>query len=596
MPRADGDAPPRADRLAPVGPLGMLDRAFALARGGGLAVAGPAWAGGALLAAAVVGVYYVERVEGVHTLRPALALALVLAWWGRAWLLGRAARRVTRALWDAELEPAAGRPVDVLRTALVAGLGMWIWSWLLVAGTLAGAVGVVLMLPLLALRGTGAPSWIARSACTSVAGFRGFYRAFRDNAGRRAAGLLTEGLVLLGALGLALNLYAATFVGVLLARSFVGLEVATVESFLSPSNTFVQLVIGAAALVLLEPLRAALSAATYVDARVRAEGLDLRAALDEAIRHARGARRGGSAGATPPHAEAPSPARAAAKAGLVLLATLAAAGPGRAQPPPAFPPPPPEGVDGAYEPNELPAAARPDAPAALPAPHRWPGDPGPLPAVEVEPRDRAVQERVEGILARREFRELEDHRGEGARDLIERLFRWLLRPPDELPRFERPTMGEVPLPGPAFFLALGAALLLAVGAYLFATRRREREEARRAEQRAAVAEDPRERPPSSFLDEAAQLADGGDLREALRALYLATLVALDRRRLIAFDPHRTNWQYLRQMPRGEPRDAFRQLTRLFDHKWYGHEATTRHDYERCRSLARAIVGPPPEAP
>ena len=136
---------------------------------------------------------------------------------------------------------------------------------------------------------------------------------------------------------------------------------------------------------------------------------------------------------------------------------------------------------------------------------------------------------------------------------------------------------------------------MAVGGYLVATRRRERPERSRTHGAGAAAEDPRERPPASFLERAAHLAEHGDLREALRALYLATLVALDRRRLIAFDPHRTNWQYLRKMPRGETRDAFRQFTDLFDHKWYGRGDTTRRDYERCRELASAIVGETPEA-
>ena len=66
-------------------------------------------------------------------------------------------------------------------------------------------------------------------------------------------------------------------------------------------------------------------------------------------------------------------------------------------------------------------------------------------------------------------------------------------------------------------------------------------------------------------------------------------VSLDRRRLIAFDPHLTNWQYLRQMPRGDLRTAFHEFTRLFDHKWYGHEPTTEDDYARCRELATDIV-------
>ena len=43
------------------------------------------------------------------------------------------------------------------------------------------------------------------------------------------------------------------------------------------------------------------------------------------------------------------------------------------------------------------------------------------------------------------------------------------------------------------------------------------------------------------------------------------------------------------MPRGTMRDAFRLFTRLFDHKWYGREDTSREDYERCRELAAQIV-------
>ncbi|HJL17480.1 MAG TPA: DUF4129 domain-containing protein [Sandaracinaceae bacterium LLY-WYZ-13_1] len=568
-----------AAELTPAGPVGMLDRAFGLAREGGWPVVAPAWAGGALLAAVVLGAYYVERVEGIHSARPLFALGLVLAWWGRAMLLGRSARRVVRSLWDHPLEPEAGRAVDVLRTSLVFGLGAWLWSWLLVAGSLAGAVGVLLVAPLFALRGLFAPSWIARAACTSQAGFRGLFRALGDHTGRRASGLLTEAMMLAGAAGLTVNLYAATFVGVLLGRSFVGLEVTAVETFLSPRNTFVQLTVAAVALVALEPLRAALSACAFVDARVRAEGLDLRAAIDDAIRHGRGP---SEAGAT---------AASAARAALVALAVVAVPSVAVAQaPPPAFPPPPADG-----EPATLPPPARPESPASLPAAPSLPADPAPLPTIEVEPRDRAVQGRVERILERREFREFEDHRGEGLRDLVERLFRWLFERPEEVPRFERPSLGNLSLPGPWVFLAVGALLLLAVGVYLFVTRRRTRQEVSRAQEAATAGGDPRERAPSSFLDDAARLAESGDLRAALRALYLATLVALDRRRLIAFDPHRTNWQYLRQMPRGAVRDAFRQFTRLFDHKWYGREETTRHDYERCRTLASEIVDDAREA-
>jgi hypothetical protein len=561
----------------------MLDRAIGLVRAGGLRVVSTSWAGGSLVAGVVLGTYYLERVEGITTLRPGLALALVLAWWARAWLLGGVARGLVKDLWDAPMEEGAGRAVDVLRTSVVAGLGLWVWSWLLVGGSLAGPVGVVLFFPFLSFRGAFAPSWIARAACTSQGGLRVFFAAMGDNAGRRGAGVATEALILFGALGLAINLYVTCLGGLLFARSFMGIEVATLESFLSPSNTFFLLTIGAVTLVLLEPLRAALSAACYVDARVRSDGLDLRAAVEEAIAHASGERPGRSR----------TIAVDAAKAAVLVLALVffgTSAAHAQDAPPPSYPPPPMSGQE-----LETPAPARPEAPAEPSAEGVLPSDPGALPTIETEPVDRGVEEQVNEILAQDEFREFEDHRGEGLRHLFERLFDWLLRPREELPSVDAPGVSGLSLPGPWVFLAIAAVLLFLVGVYLWVTRNKEREAHARAESAIARSEDLRERPPASFLDEAARLAAEGDFREALRQLYLATLVSLDRRRVIAFDPHLTNWQYLQQMPRNATRESFRHFTKLFDHKWYGREATTSDDYERCRSLATEIVAVPETA-
>lgn len=528
-----------ARELRPLGPLSMLDRAVALARESPAEICVPAWTGGALAVSAVLAVYYVERVEGIASLRLPLALALVLAWWARALLLGRAARHAAGTLW--EVTSASPRAIDVLRTSTVVGLGAWMWSWLLVLGSLGGAVGVVLVAPLLALRGAFAPSWIARASCEPEAGWRAFWRALGDGHGRRFAGVLVEAMLLAATLGIAVNLYALAFVGLLLGRSFAGFELASIETFLSPGNTFVLMAIAGLALVLLEPVRAALSALRYVDARVRAEGLDLRAAIDDAVAH--GSRRPGIE----------------ARAAVLAIACALSPSLAHAQEPPV-------------EQEPAPLAS----------------DPGVMPEAALTSDDRAVEADVDAILARPEFREFADHRGDGLRDLIERLFAWLFRPRDELPAFSAPSLAGFALPGGWFFLSAAVLLLIGVGLYLWLTRKRESDAARAVE--AAVSGDPRDRAPSAFLDEAAALAEGGDLRAALRALYLATLVALDRRRLIAFDPHLTNWQYLRKMPRGDAREAFAQFTRVFDYKWYGLEPTTRPDYERCRSLARDIVG------
>lgn len=520
-----------------LGPLGAIDRAVELARDSFRAVCLPAWAGGALFAGALLVVYYVERVEGIASLRLPLAVLVVVAWWGRALAVGSAARQVVHTLWDTA-PPVRRNAIDVLRTSMVVGFGLWVWSWLLVAGSLAGPVGVLFVAPLLALRGMVAPSWIARASCEPDAGFRAFFRAVVDTHGRRFAGLLIEGMLLAGALGLAVNLYGFALLAVVFGRSFIGLELATIETFLSPSNTFVLLAVASLALVALEPVRAALAALAYVDVRVRSEGLDLHAAIDTAIEHA--TRHAGPA------------LEKGSRAAAVLALVLFVPGVALAQPLPA---------------DEA------DAP----------------PDIELTEEDREVAARIDQILARSEFRELDDNRGEDLLHLLERFLEWLFGGDHDAPQFDAPKIDSTGLPGPWFFLGLALVLLVGVAVYLWLTRKREeKKDARAAEH--APAGDPRDRAPSAFLHDAAELANEGDLRAALRALYLATLVALDRRRLIAFDPHLTNWQYLRQMPRGEAREAFAQLTRLFDHKWYGHEPTTRGDYERCRALAHAIVG------
>jgi len=458
-----------ARELRPVGPVEHLDRALLVARRGGLSRAARAWGASAIPAVAVVAVYYVERVEGMRGLRLPLAMVLVLAWCARAVLLAPVVRADAQALWDGlRVPPGAGGLVDVVRTALVVALGLWVWAWLLVAGALGGALGV--------------------------------------------------------------------------------------------------------AFVLVEPLRAGSIAARFLDARVREDGLDLRALVDEAV-------------ASNERAASRAVGRAAlvlcVAGGLALVAEPAAAQSHGVTPRFGVPP-----TD--------------DATRALDAVKPRPGDArsgdehtvaqSSVPFAEGprEAADDAVRTRVDAVLARPEFREFAPERGAGVTELIAKLLAWLLRPRD-LPRFSAPAFFSLAMPGGWFFVLFAALLFAAVLAYLWRTVRPRAARGAPGMAPAVVALDVRERPPESILDEAGVLASRGALREALRALYLATLVALDRRRLIAFDPHRTNWQYLRAMPRGEARRLFAEFTRIFDHKWYGAEPTALTDYEACRALAARIV-------
>jgi hypothetical protein len=107
--------------------------------------------------------------------------------------------------------------------------------------------------------------------------------------------------------------------------------------------------------------------------------------------------------------------------------------------------------------------------------------------------------------------------------------------------------------------------------------------------------DPRDLAPSTHLEAAASLAASGDYRGALRALYVATLVALDRRAVIDFQPWRTNGHYVRTMPAGDGRESLHRLTGLFDRTWYGDEPAGENEYREGRALAEAMCSEEPRS-
>ena len=78
-----------------------------------------------------------------------------------------------------------------------------------------------------------------------------------------------------------------------------------------------------------------------------------------------------------------------------------------------------------------------------------------------------------------------------------------------------------------------------------------------------------QRTPRGWKAHAIELMAAGRGQDALRALYLALLARLDRQGLIRYDPSKTNWQYRMQLPAGTIRDAFSELSRIFDRTWYG---------------------------
>lgn len=149
-------------------------------------------------------------------------------------------------------------------------------------------------------------------------------------------------------------------------------------------------------------------------------------------------------------------------------------------------------------------------------------------------------------------------------------------------------------------LLAGLALaILVVAGYLFFTRRRE---ARAPKTQTAVRRDSvpdgearqvLEESPAELWRQAERCASEGRFRDAVRALYLAVLSLLHRQRLIRFEPTRTNGEYVRQVQLSEQappalHDPFRQLTNLFESRWYGERPCESGDYRASHTLAEEI--------
>lgn len=563
--------------------LDWLDRSFTLARRGGAPFFRQVWLASAPLAFVTVFVFYLERVEGIRNVRAFLALALALAWWWRTHWLGRASRVLLRDLSD-ELAPAPSA-IHSLGIAAIAGLVLSPALLPLAGLTRAGVLGIVFGTGFLVPMGLLAPSWIARAGVDSQGGARAWITAYRDAATLRGSALLVHGFLLAGMLLLFVNLLAVAGMLLSAVQGLLGVEVAALESFLSFENDFAMLVVAVLVVLLTEPLRTALAVAALVHAQARRDGADLRRMINEL-----------SAGASHDRPRARS---GHGRAALIGLCFAAAVSPARAQAPAEVPPSDVPASMGEASPAPLappvsPFETAPDAPVLE-------GDAALPPEVpELAPEDLATEEALATILSGSEFTEFNDAANGGGgsstdgdgpswlKRLLDAILRWLQDQEDTGASGD--VTSPMPLPPAWVFVALAAALLVAVAAFLLLSRRKD-EALPMSELAKGVSLDPRERAPEEHLDEAAQLAAKGLYREAFRSLYLATLVALDRHGEIDFDPARTNWHYLRQMGASARAELFRTFTQLFDRKWYGDEHTTREEYERGRALATSLTVP-----
>jgi hypothetical protein len=93
---------------------------------------------------------------------------------------------------------------------------------------------------------------------------------------------------------------------------------------------------------------------------------------------------------------------------------------------------------------------------------------------------------------------------------------------------------------------------------------------------------------------AQQWLQRGEVRQAIRALYLATLVHLHRERRIDYNRAFTNWVYVRHF-RGEAdqKGVLRTLTQKFDEVWYGEKPVAEPSYREFEQGVRALGTPAP---
>jgi hypothetical protein len=184
-------------------------------------------------------------------------------------------------------------------------------------------------------------------------------------------------------------------------------------------------------------------------------------------------------------------------------------------------------------------------------------------------------------------------------DLIGRFFRWLN---DRLSSRLAPGEGPPPALGLHWTIATLAALSIFAAAWLVWRRRRARRPGSKPAITVAIHLDAEDivadrLPEEEWLAMAERCLAGGNLRTALRALYLANLAWLGGREWIAIHPGKTNHEYeteLRRRARAVPgaRDLFAANVRAFERVWYGtHEATAEEiDRFRRRSAEMKAMG------
>lgn len=197
----------------------------------------------------------------------------------------------------------------------------------------------------------------------------------------------------------------------------------------------------------------------------------------------------------------------------------------------------------------------------------------------------ASDDEIESIINR--IRALQDYSGQAGLSLDG--LEGLVEPPTPPPASRGIDFNPGPLVRLAFRLTLIAAgVILAVGAIVLVARGLRRTAARAKGPGFGAGEDTPQTA-AEAQSRASQSAQHRNYRDAIRYLYLSSLLVLDESGLIRYDPTLTNREHLAQISQ-QPALAhlLGPIISIFDRTWYGFSEVTDEEYQQYRQQVEQL--------
>ncbi len=402
---------------------------------------------------------------------------------------------------------------------------------------------------------------------------------------------------------LAINLQLVTMLSLYLLRGLFGFDVTFIDRFTSFDNPVWLAVVVMGTFALFEPVRAAAATLLLIDGRVRQEGLDLIAQLEQL------------------------PVRVKPRGALLavaLLASAAFADPGLLRRGETVADDCGMKVDLAPLKRKSAESDKSALARMMTRIERRAYDDDDCEGAESELRESLrlyaasqaapasldTQDAVKKILERPEFQATVDRPDKADEKddepdedswlwrLFKQLMDWLFK--REPPKVRAPDGGS-PSMGAANGVVIGAlVLVVAVLAFILIRSIRNKPRAEAESDGNGVTQSALEhdemsalaKPSETWAGLADELAARGEFREAIRHLYLALLSRLHRDGAINYDPTFSNWEYLFGFNgSSNVKGAFKELTRRFDFAWYGKLDVDSPSWANFRQIAEPILAP-----